>query len=235
MRTGDKKQSAIDEAIRGIREMICREEIQPGDRLPPERQLSEQLRVSRNTVREALHYFETVGIVCIKQGSGCYLTDNPDAMQKMLEERQLLERYNWMEMVQARRILECGIVRLAAERATREDKLFLREVQKNLIESSKDTDTVEGFSRHIGEDYKFHHAISEIAGNTILVELHSMMKNIILSASEAWEKVENPVDETNRVHQAIVDAIQRNDADDAAAAMDKHLDHMERLLQAARR
>ena len=230
MTTGNKKQSAIDEAIRGIREMICNEEIQPGDRLPPERHLAEKFCVSRNTVREALHYFETVGIVRIRHGSGCYLTDDPDAMQKMLEERQILERYNWLEMVQARRILECGIVRLAAFQATREDKLLLREFQKHLIESSKHTDSVEGFERHIAEDYKFHHAIAEITRNTILVEMHSMLKNLIQSAWEAWEKVYNPVSETNQAHQEIVDAIQRNDGAAAVTAMERHLDHMEYLI-----
>lgn len=123
-----KRSSATEKMIHELSRMIYEGHILPGERFPAERTLATQFGVSRNTVREAIHYYETLGMVKRITGSGNYLIDDSDVLYRAVSSRQLIERYNWLEMIEMRRILEVGIVQLAAERATREDKITLRKI-----------------------------------------------------------------------------------------------------------
>lgn len=60
-----------------------------------------------------------VGVASTKPGSGTYLVNDTDALKKMMDARQMLEKYNWTEIQQARRVIEMGIIKLAAHNANR--------------------------------------------------------------------------------------------------------------------
>lgn len=97
-----------DEAIHKIKEMILSGELRPGDRLPPEKALSESLGLSRNSMREAIKALEVIRVLDVRRGDGTYVTS--------LEPRLLLEAMSFfvdlqddssvLELFAVRRILD---------------------------------------------------------------------------------------------------------------------------------
>ena len=221
--------TAAQEVIAHIRGMIRSGELKPGDRFPAERTLAQQLGVSRNTVREALHYFEAIGLASTRRGSGTYLQDDSEALQKVMDARQILERYSWNEMMQARRVIEMGIVQAAARSATRDDKLRLRDALKKVEATGKYTKTDTAIEAHILADYEFHQEIARITHNAILLELHTVIKGVILASADIWKNVPDSVNVGNPLHARITETIANNDPAAAAEAMEQHMVHMEKL------
>lgn len=219
-----------NEVIRKIKEMITESELQPGERFPSERVLAERFGVSRNTVREALSYLETVGLASKKRGSGTYLIDDQDALQKVLDARQMLERYNPLDMIQARKVLEIGIAEIAAKNAGREDKIALRNALRKVEKTSKETKTEEGINAHILADYNLHRQIALATHNPVLIELHSTLKASFMASVKVWQSVSDKFDVANPAHAGIVEAICGNNPKAASEGMEKHIQHMEWLI-----
>lgn len=227
--------SAANKMIQVISTMISTGRILPGERFPAERKLAEEHHVSRNTVREALHYYETLGMVEKKVGSGNYLVDNPDTLYRVIGTRQLLERYNWMEMIETRRILELGIVRLAAERATREDKLTLRKMCDDVCKTSLLIKKRQGNDAYTEQDYQLHREIARITRNSILLEMFDAIKDTFIASKQVWEMSEWDVASANESHERIIRAIIIGDADQAAQEMNRHLDDMTNMVLAVQK
>ena len=100
--------AVTDEAILKIKDMILSGELAPGDRLPPEQQLSERLGLSRSSLREAVKALEVIRVLDVRRGDGTYVTS--------LEPQLLLEAMSFvvdlhddssvLEIFAVRRILE---------------------------------------------------------------------------------------------------------------------------------
>jgi DNA-binding FadR family transcriptional regulator len=122
--------SRMSEAIVGqIRTLIRNELLRPGDKLPSERELSEQLGVSRVTVREALRVLEASGLLTIRVGArgGAFVTSPSSAkISTELADLVTLSPLTATEVTEARQVFEIGIVPLIVERATEQDIADLR-------------------------------------------------------------------------------------------------------------
>lgn len=226
-----QEKACVNMVIQGIKDMIVSGELAPGARYPSERVLSQRFQVSRNTVREAIQYFVMVGVASTRAGSGTYLVNDRDALKKTMEARQMLETYNWTEIQQARRVIEMGIVKLAAKNANREDKIRLRDALAKLDRASQKVETDAEVNAYLCADYELHEEITRITHNTILMELHASLREGILSLAEVWKRFANLVDIVNPTHEKIVAAIARNDVEEATAAMDEHLRYMEYRIE----
>ena len=224
--------SATERMIQEIGKMIREGKILPGDRFPSERLMAEQYNVSRGTVREALHYFETLGMVKKVTGSGSYLVDDPDTLYRVIGSRQLVERYNWMEMIETRRVLEVGIVHLAAERSTREDKLRLRRMCDELCKVSADKSEA-GRLQYTELDYQLHREFARITRNSILLEMFEVIKDTFLRAQTVWEKSDGSVERGNESHLRITKAIIAGDGVLASKEMQLHLDDMSKMVKSS--
>ena len=120
--------AVTDEAILRIKEMILAGELAPGDRLPPEKELSERLGLSRSSLREAVKALEVIRVLDVRRGDGTYVTS--------LEPRLLLEAMTFvvdlhddnsiLELFAVRRILEPAAAGLAAARITELDVAALQ-------------------------------------------------------------------------------------------------------------
>lgn len=221
---------AVAQVIEYISEMIKSGELQPGFRFPAERKLSELTGTSRNTVREALHYYETLGIVETRVGSGSYLVEDANTLYRAINSRQLLERYNILEMIETRRILETGIVRLAAERATEEDKQRLKELLEESIRLGEKIWTAPGLAAYIESDYRLHREFAVITDNEFLLEMFEAMRDTFLDAGNYWKYQPEKVRDGNDFHTKIVAAIDRGDAGEAETQLKAHLDDMVIML-----
>ncbi len=223
----------VDEIIAYINELIEKNELKPGSKYPSERKLSEMFKVSRNTVKKAIQYFEVMGLASTKTGSGTYLVNRPSSLLGSIESRQRLNVYNYNEIQQTRRILELGIVKLAAENANQQDKRLLKEAYEKLKLCEKNASTSAEIDAYLEADYELHKVIASFTRNTLLMELHESLRVGILSMSEVWKRYSDIVNVINPYHEGIVNGILNNDVAAASAAMDEHLYYMEYRIKMA--
>ncbi len=114
-----KTKKIWEEIVEQLKTMITNGELEPGDKLPSERDMSESMGVSRASVREALITLEAIGILEIKPGEGTFVRQTSDAETfAPLAMVLALERNPGAQMMEVRRVLETEMAALAAERAS---------------------------------------------------------------------------------------------------------------------
>ncbi|WP_350347056.1 FadR/GntR family transcriptional regulator [Agromyces sp. G08B096] len=221
--------AVTDEAILKIKEMIITGELAPGDRLPPEKELSDRLGLSRSSLREAVKALEVIRVLDVRRGDGTYVTS--------LEPRLLLEAMSFvvdlhddqsvLEIFAVRRILEPAASALAARHVDNDAVARLRDV----VESVDHAADVE---RLVDHDLEFHRGIAEAAGNAYLASLIDSLSSHTVRA-RIWRGItqENAVDRTLQEHHAILDAIASGDADLAQALTVVHVSGVEQWLRRA--
>ena len=149
--------------IKGIRQYINFKNLEPGDKLPSERMLSEKFEVSRNNVREAIQKLEFYGLLKSRPQSGTFVANiGIIALNGMIDDILNLEDPSFKSLVETRILLELKTVRLAALRRTEEDleriqKAF--EAYKEKVLNGKDA---------VQEDLLFHLAIAKASGNSTM-------------------------------------------------------------------
>ena len=200
-----------------IRELIQRGGFDTGTRLPPERDLAQQLGVSRPSLREALIALDVEGSVEIRSGSGVYVLSQPDRATKATA--ALGESPT--ELMQARAALEGSVVVLASAHVTNESLARLRDSIKGM--------RTEIARRHspLEHDRQFHLTIAEMSGNSVMVRLvgelfderHSPISEKLSSRYETPQTWHSALNE----HEAILRALQARDPLAAQAAMRSHL------------
>src|SRR3954469_14486190 len=207
--------------------MITSGDLGPGDRLPPEKELSERLGLSRNSMREAVKALEVIRVLDVRRGDGTYVTS--------LEPRLLLEAMSFvvdlhgdasiLELFAVRRILERAAAGMAAARVTPEEVDRLREFLGSVDESSD----VEGLVAH---DLEFHRTIAESSGNTYLATLLDSLSTATVRA-RIWRGLtqENAVARTLAEHSAIVEALAQHDVELAQALVTAHVSGVEQWLR----
>jgi GntR family transcriptional regulator, transcriptional repressor for pyruvate dehydrogenase complex len=221
--------AVTDEAILRIKEMILSGELAPGGRLPPEKELSERLGLSRSSLREAVKALEVIRVLDVRRGDGTYVTS--------LEPRLLLEAMSFvvdlhddhsvLEIFAVRRILEPAAASLAARNA---DDAALERL-RDIVTGVDDATDVEGLVAH---DLEFHRSIAEATGNSYLAGLIDSLSSHTVRA-RIWRGItqESAVERTLQEHHAILDAIATGDAELASALTVVHVSGVEQWLRSA--
>ena len=219
--------AVTDVAIIKIKGMILDGELAPGDRLPPEKELSERLGLSRSSMREAIKALEVIRVLDVRQGDGTYVTS--------LEPRLLLEAMSFvvdlhddasvLELFAVRRLLEPAATALASAHMTPD----IIENLRQQISSVDDKTSVEGLVAH---DLEFHGAIIRLAGNSYLTTLLESLSGHTVRA-RVWRGLteENSVARTLAEHKAIVEALAIGDASLAKALTIVHVSGVEQWLR----
>ena len=209
-----------------LRSLIDSGEYAVGSRLPTERELAEQLKISRPTVREALIALEVEGRVRIRVGSGIYVTEPADAAPAPAA--AVIE--GPFELLRAREFLESAIAEQAARVATKED---VARIDAALVAMENVDHPGEASMVH---DRAFHIAIAGCLGNAVLVRVVGELFDQRLNPyfAQLAHYFENPgtwrtaLDE----HRAVRDAIAAHQPLSAHDAMRDHLAHsQERFAQ----
>lgn len=150
--------------------------LQKGERLPAERKLAELLGVSRPSIREAIRTLETLGMIITRVGSGSYLTDDVASFSKYFLLRQTSKRYRLLEVFESRKVLECEIAYLAAQRITQTDITVLAKI----LDGMSAADDSQLFSK---KDFAFHEAIALATNNLFLVEMLKTIRELIVDVN----------------------------------------------------
>lgn len=226
MSFGPVKKSAIAEEIASrILSLIRVRELRAGERLPPERELAAMLGVSRPSLREALRALSIMNVIEMRQGDGTYVTSlEPDLLSEPLDFIFSIDDSTFLQLFEARKVVEVGIVALAAERITDEQIAALEDC---LARSEENLDDHRAF---LETDLALHELITQAAGNPFLQRFMSSISQLGLASRSRTVRIPDVPAETVRAHRAIVAAVTAHDPQAAQAAMLTHLDSVERHL-----
>ncbi|WP_120520250.1 FadR/GntR family transcriptional regulator [Arthrobacter celericrescens] len=221
--------AVTDEAIGKIKDMLIRGELKAGDRLPPEKELSESLGLSRSSLREAVKALELIRVLDVRRGDGTYVT-SLDA--KLLNEAvafvvELHQNRSILELFEVRRILEPATAHMAASRITPEEVAALRATMDGIDEATN----VEELVAH---DLEFHSIIAAAAGNDYLSGLLEALSGDTVRA-RIWRGItqEKAVAHTLAEHKAIAEALERGDSELVRALVTVHISGVENWLRQA--
>ncbi len=207
------------QAMNQIRELIEQGHYKPGDRLPPERVLSEQLAISRPSIREALSALQALGLIRTKAGGGAFVATPSDGFAELL----LSKKENPLEVLEARLAIEPSLAELAARKRTERDLQNLKAILDTMA-----ADLVAG--RHpVDGDRLFHLAIAAAAQNDTLYA--SMSPIVEQMSGSIWREVKRkglsgaglPA-KYHEQHVKLYDAIEKGDGRRAKAAMKAHVE-----------
>lgn len=197
-------------------------EMQPGDRLPSERELMARFGVGRPAIREALQSLESAGLIEISHGERARVAEvDAHAVIAQIGDtaKQLLKTNAdaLNDLREARVMFEAGMVRTAARRAKQADIERLEEILETL---RRTTGKVPDFVR---ADMAFHKAIAEISGNRICVAVSQAMLDWLFEFRRDMLRVPGAEKITISEHKRILDRIRANDESGAEKAMTDHL------------
>lgn len=161
-----------DAVLQALARFVRQETLRPGQRLPTERILAERLKVSRNTVREALTRWEGLGLVERRQGSGTYLKAevSPDMLHMPLTLQGGADVAGLMQTLEIRRALEAEAAALCAERASKKAVAGIAEKLETMERVFHETSGASSDA-----DWEFHQSVYKTSGNTLFEQIIGAM------------------------------------------------------------
>lgn len=206
------------QVVNHIRALLEKGALQPGDRIPPERELARTLKISRASLRTGIGYLAAMGVMKVKHGVGTFIKDGPAEFSKAsLGLMGALYGFQFWQMFEARLIIESSLAALAAERGKEEHFAALAE---QVAEMYAIADNPADFLIH---DILFHRIIAKASGNPILAAL---IKTITTAMYEKRRKTVERADylrEMAGMHREIYRAIHAHDPVEARKLMEHHL------------
>lgn len=220
-----RQHKTTDIIIERIRTAILEGKLQPGDRLPPEKQLGEQFRVSRQTLRESIRALEHLGLIVMRKGNG------GGAFIAEVEERvvtQNLANYLYFKnltienLSELRRMMEPHAAGCAAQRMSTQDLKKLKKIN-SVTQLNFD---LQNWSEVTRNEIDFHRLIARQTHNPIFI----LMLDFVETLLEDFKNILKPDEEFMRSvlvsHEEIYEAISKGKREAASQAM---LDHVEKV------
>lgn len=207
-----------------VLEQIRSQAYPKGSKLPSEREIAQTLGMSRPPVREALSALQIARIVEIRAGDGTYIRSAAPANEMVSDTMSVLEESESpFEVMQARRVLEEGIIRIAATQATGEDIVRLEQALTRMGNAVEHSDP----PRYFQSNREFHLAVAAATHNSVLYRL---LESLLLSEEkELWqESIQRYLSDPEHIkkytarHERILQAIKKKDVDKAAQEMAEH-------------
>ncbi len=198
--------------------------------LPPERELAEQLGISRASLREALSALQLLGVVETRSGQGTFVcADAPSTILRLDASLLYQDLESPFAILQARQAVEPGIAAIAARQRSNEAMQRLVEIQ-GLAESDP-----HGKYLSSEGDRSFHLAVAEATENPVLVSMMStvyelMGQKLWLLLRDATASAPDRLRQYAMQHRRVCKAIESQDAEAAASCMREHLESVEKFM-----
>lgn len=219
--------AVTDAAIAKIQAMIVSGDLKPGQRLQPEKELSESLGLSRSSLREAVKALELIRVLDVRRGDGTYVTTLEPSL--LLEAVSFVvdmhQDHSLIEMFEVRRILEPAAAALAVKNL---DDAALDQL-RSMVDEVDESTSVEDLVAH---DLAFHAKIIAAGGNAYLSSLLDALGSHTVRA-RIWRGLteEKSVARTLDEHHAIVEALAQRDTELVRALVLTHVSGVETWLR----
>ena len=216
---------ALYQAIRDyIKQYILDHDLKPGDALPSEGQLVDDLGVGRSSVREAVKSLQSVGIVDVRQGNGLYVRElNFDPMLEAFIFGMQFDPNTLAELFQIRSWLEIAVIGDAVGHLSDDDLSRLEDVLKKWEER------VRACEEYSDLDETFHQIIYNVLDNQTMMKLFSAFW---VSFTSLDNKIIHDTDPENvlLLHRGILDAIRIRDRDLTRRMLSQHFVHVRKRI-----
>ncbi len=218
-----KNTKVYEQVMDQIKEMIDNGVLKKGDKLPSERDLVEELQVSRASIREALRALEVIGLIECRQGEGNFIKSSfQDNLFEPLSIMYMLEGTNPGDILELRKIMEVEAAGLAAKRITEEQLAELKEIMER-FENCKD----EELNAMI--DKELHYKIAECSGNVLIFNILRTVSLLVDDfIKDARRLILADQDKKKMLllqHKDIYLAVEMHSSVAARKAMRQHLDY----------
>ncbi len=224
LRPLERMPSRPQQVAERIKRYIAENHLQPGDPLPSEVQLAQQLGVSRNAVREASKSLESIGLVEVRHGSGLFVRGF--SLEPLLDNLAygMHELRDLANLLEVRRVLETALIGRAIETATPD---WIDDLEAILARMETKARQGQNFPE---EDRDFHHCLFKRLDNPIISRLLDIFWLTFNRLHYQGEATKSEPMKTYRDHRAIVQAIKTGDVIQAQEALLKHYSGIESRL-----
>jgi GntR family transcriptional repressor for pyruvate dehydrogenase complex len=187
----------------------------PGERISTLEEIGVELNVGISSVREAVRILGKQKILLVEQGRGTFVSDRiPDNANQYMA---VLERSSWMQLAEARLVIEPDLAALAAEKASDEEAL-------NILKSAETMKRKVRFGQpFLKEDIAFHDQIALAAHNEILLNMIRMVGDVLLDSRRKTMSIPGMDDKAASYHYLIAKAIVQRNAQQAKELMRMHI------------
>ncbi len=211
-----------EQIVRQIEESVLKGTLKPGDQLPAERELAQQLGVSRTAVREAVKALREKGLVEAYSGRGTFITDGTShaARQSFDLMVKIGQQESSANLAELRLILEPGIAALAALRIEEEYLVAMRDAVAVMDRSLKDP------AAYIEADLDFHLALAETVANPLILSLIDSIVGLLREQRIKIFNVEGGPQRGQVHHKRILEAMEQRNPEMARSAMSAHLEQV---------
>ena len=222
-----KKINVAEQAINKIYELAKENNLKVGDKLPPERELVKILEISRSSLREAIRALEMIGVINVTQGRGMVIESSKisNSIIKPLAFSIILNKNTFLELFEARKLIEVECAGLAAERITTSELKKVKEIYHLLIKYQNNRE------KSIKYEIKLHEKITEIAKNNVLGDILSSIKKLLRESRDTTVPSQGVTLKTINCHEKLIQAFEVKDAGKARKLMFEHLDIVSKRLK----
>ena len=219
-RTIGNKKRLVDRVVDEVKKLIINHKLTPGMMLPPERELAEQIGVSRTVVREAVQVLTAMGLVESRQGIGTIIRQaNGDQLSEQLNLMLQTKGFTLDNLHHVRSILEVEITALAAHQATEEEIAELNEIVDRMEAVAEDP------IAYAECDAEFHSCLAKISHNPLLVLLLDSIGDILREVRLSVSKYPALFLKALPDHRLILERVRDHDSEGGRQAMRLHLEH----------
>jgi GntR family transcriptional repressor for pyruvate dehydrogenase complex len=225
-----RHRKTTDTIVEQLEGLILERRLEPGDFLPPERELAAALSVSRNVLREALGILGQKGLVRVAAGRGTTVvrpsTEHvEDALTTLIEHHQI----GLVELCDARLLIEPELAANAAGGATQEGIRRLEDLMRILETTRGDS------AAHVAADRDFHAEIARLAGNRVLAAMVQSVRAPVTRSMLLGTSVPRAIDKSDQDHRDVLEAIRERDQEAARSAMVRHIRYVRDYVGARER
>jgi len=208
-----------EQIVQQVEESIQKGDLKTGDKLPAERDLAEQFRVSRTAVREAVKVLREKGFVEAFPGRGTLIVGSTSRTMRISFDRMLKtsQGNGSTYLAEVREMIEPEIAAMAAGRADVGDLKAMRESIGIMDEAKKDPEA------YIEADLDFHLALAEAAGNPIILSLIDSIVGLLREQRMGIFQVDGGPERGQYHHKRILEAVEHRDSAGAREAMRAHM------------
>lgn len=222
------KVKLAESVIEEIKRMLTNGELREGDKLPNQNVFAEQLGVSRLSLREALHTLQLIGVIEQKPRVGTIIKlGNPDLWVGQMMPPLLSDIQSTLELIEARKVLEISISKLAVQRIT-DNEIKEIELCVHKMEYAYQHNELDNY---LSADIAFHTSIAKASANRYLINMFlSIFKIMDQFIKEFFEIMPKSIDDSLRMHKLIVQSLKQKDEHKMIHYIKLHLETIENSL-----
>lgn len=215
-------ESVVQQVINALTEAMLNRELRPGDKIPTEAELAQNMGVGRNSIREAIKILVYLGVLEIRRAEGTFVCEgfSESMIDPMIYGIILDKEDSYENLMELRELIEVGVMQLAMKKVQKKDLVLLKEKLNHMEkEIDKGPDNVENA---FWADNEFHDTISDMGKNPLVNKINQVVR--VLTHAMRLKTVETMIKtgrgrELFEAHQKIYEMMANKDTDNLNTAV----------------